>query len=343
MSYPRRLLVSRLSAMGDVAMTLPVLIELNRSYPDVEVFMLSQKRFEPLFKSLDFVTFIEADIYGRHKGPAGLYRLSRAINKLRIDAHADFHDVLRTKVLRKLVSAFKNAYINKGRSEKKRLISDPGFFKPLKHTTQRYLDVLIELGYNLNLGNSNFLNRIEPSEEILKFIRDQDKPIIGFAPFAAHRTKALSNKKAKSIVKELNRSLDATIVLIGGGEKEKKKLQIVAGTSSNVLNMAGRFDFEQELNLISNLDLMIAMDSGNGHLASIYGVPVITAWGNTHPYAGFAPYAQPEQNQLCVDRTKYPLVPTSVFGNKKVKGYIKICDCISTVSIVERSKQLLKS
>ncbi|HBC05033.1 MAG TPA: ADP-heptose--LPS heptosyltransferase RfaF, partial [Aequorivita sp.] len=51
----------------------------------------------------------------------------------------------------------------------------------------------------------------------------------------------------------------------------------------------GKLTFEEELALISNLDLMLSMDSGNGHLAAMYGVPVVTLWGVTHPYAGFVP------------------------------------------------------
>ena len=58
------------------------------------------------------------------------------------------------------------------------------------------------------------------------------------------------------------------------------------------------------------------MDSGNGHLAAMYGIPVITVWGVTHPYAGFAPFLQPEENSITADREQFPLIPTSVYGNK---------------------------
>lgn len=66
---------------------------------------------------------------------------------------------------------------------------------------------------------------------------------------------------------------------------------------------------------------MLSMDSGNGHLAVMYGVPVISLWGVTHPYAGFAPFDQAPENNLVADRTKYPLIPTSIYGNKFPEGY----------------------
>jgi ADP-heptose:LPS heptosyltransferase len=88
---------------------------------------------------------------------------------------------------------------------------------------------------------------------------------------------------------------------------------------------------------------MIAMDSGNGHLAALYGVPVITLWGNTHPYAGFAPYAQPQENQLTANREQFPLLPTSIFGDKIVAGYENVTDTIEIKAVIERLKVVLDS
>ena len=57
------------------------------------------------------------------------------------------------------------------------------------------------------------------------------------------------------------------------------------------------------------------------HFASLVGTPVISIWGATHPYAGFAPFNQPAENALVSDRNQFPKLPTSVYGNKKVEGY----------------------
>lgn len=85
--------------------------------------------------------------------------------------------------------------------------------------------------------------------------------------------------------------------------------------------MAGKLNFHEELQLISNLDIMLSMDSGNAHIAAMLGVKVITLWGATHPFAGFKPFNQLLENCLVSDRVKYPLLPTSVYGNKIVPGY----------------------
>ena len=105
--------------------------------------------------------------------------------------------------------------------------------------------------------------------------------------------------------------------------------------------MVGKLSFKQELELISHLDIMIGMDSGNAHLSAMYGIPTITLWGVTHPYAGFYPYDQPKENALLADRTLYPFIPTSVYGKKYPKGYEKAIETISVEMILNKVEQIL--
>jgi ADP-heptose:LPS heptosyltransferase len=78
---------------------------------------------------------------------------------------------------------------------------------------------------------------------------------------------------------------------------------------------------EEEIQLMSHLKLMISMDSGNAHMAAMMGVKVITLWGVTHPFAGFKPFNQPFSNCLLSDRSAFPLIPTSIYGNIYPKNY----------------------
>jgi ADP-heptose:LPS heptosyltransferase len=87
---------------------------------------------------------------------------------------------------------------------------------------------------------------------------------------------------------------------------------------------------------------MLSMDSGNAHIAAMLGVKVITLWGATHPYAGFKPFNQPLENCLVSDREKYPLLPTSVYGNRKVQGYENAMRTISVEKIVNSIQSQLE-
>ena len=79
---------------------------------------------------------------------------------------------------------------------------------------------------------------------------------------------------------------------------------------------------------------MLAMDSGNAHIAAMYGIQVVTIWGVTHPYAGFTAFNTPLKNHLVPDRTIYPKIPTSIYGNKYPLNYKNAAGNIEVKTIV---------
>tara|TARA_B110000259_G_scaffold130102_1_gene146789 strand:- start:834 stop:1160 length:327 start_codon:yes stop_codon:yes gene_type:complete len=102
-----------------------------------------------------------------------------------------------------------------------------------------------------------------------------------------------------------------------------------------VFSVAAKFSLEHELDIISNLKVMLSMDSSNGHMAAMLGVNVVTLWGVTHPYAGFAPFNQDVTNNLLADRFKYPKIPTSIYGNTFPEGYELAIETIPVKSVLE--------
>ncbi len=146
----------------------------------------------------------------------------------------------------------------------------------------------------------------------------------------------------QKVIDALASHKNSTIFLFGGGQKEKEQLQLLVGNKTNVLNIAGKIPFQEELNLISNLDVMLSMDSGNGHIAAMLGIPVVTLWGATHPFAGFLPFNQTMDKALVSDRNQYPNLPTSVYGNKKVAGYENAMRTILPEQVVARIEEVLK-
>lgn len=118
-----RIGVIRLSAMGDVAMTLPVLKCLLDSQPDVAITLVTRPFFKPLFSSLERVRIFEVDLDRRHKGLPGLLRLFADLKKEKLTAWADLHQVMRSWVISGLfiLSGTKTRLIDKGRREKKKL------------------------------------------------------------------------------------------------------------------------------------------------------------------------------------------------------------------------------
>lgn len=344
MSKPKHILVIRLSAMGDVAMTVPVLRAFSLQYPDVRITVVSRPFFAPFFKEIPNVNFFGVDLKKRHKGFLGLLRLFSDLRKLKIDAVADLHNVLRSKVIRALfaLSGKKVAATNKGRAEKKALTNLTNkVFAPVKSMFERHTDTLKQLGFSVDLSDPHFPEKAILSEEILSITGNKNQKWIGIAPFAQYESKVYPKDLMQQVIDGLAENRSNKIFLFGGGDVEIKKLNQLKSQHDNVVVVAGQFKFQQELDLISNLDLMLSMDSGNAHIAAMLGVKVITLWGATHPYAGFKPFHQPDDFCLTSDREKFPFLPTSIYGNKKVEGYEDVMRTIQPEVVIDKIKKEL--
>lgn len=343
MKTPKHILVLRLSALGDVAMTVPVLRVVSQTYPGIRFTVVSRPVFKPLFDDIPNLTFEEADVYGKHKGP-GLLRLANKVRRSGIDAVADLHNVIRSKVITNylMTRGIKTATIDKGRKEKKALTRKKNKeFKVLKTTHQRYADVFNRLGLPIELSQHRFPERRPLSPRLLSLIGQDPKKCIGIAPFAAYQSKTYPFEAMKEVIKALDAGSKYRIFLFGGGDHEIDILREAELEFNSATNIAGTLTFEEELSLISNLDLMVSMDSGNGHLAAMLGIPVVTIWGVTHPHAGFTPFAQPAENSLLPDREAFPMIPTSVYGNKYPKGYDTAIASISPEGVTEKILNLI--
>jgi ADP-heptose:LPS heptosyltransferase len=330
--------------MGDVAMTVPILNALVKQHANLRIIMLTKKPFEPLFESIPNLDVFVADVNGRHKGLKGLWKLHRELMEYPISAVADLHNVLRSNILKRYFGLAKVpvVQINKGRREKKALTASRNkVFRPLKSTFQRYCEVFESLGFPLELSTVRPLKQKALSEKTLALIGQNNQKWIGIAPFAAFSGKTYPYQLMEVVIQQLDNTDKYKIFLFGGGEEEKTQLKQTADKCKNVVNMAGVVALSQELELISHLDLMISMDSANAHLSAMYGIPTITLWGVTHPYAGFYPFGQDPDYALTSDRSLYPLIPTSVYGKKVPRGYERVMDTIRPEQVLSRVHSIL--
>lgn len=344
MSGTKHILVIRLSAMGDVAMTVPLLRALVAQYPNVKVTVLTRAFFTPFFDGIPNVSVYPTDVAGKHKGFFGLLKLFCELKKLNIDAVADLHNVLRSKIVTKLFSlnGKPTATTDKARDEKKALTrAENKIFRQLRPIVVRHLDTFKKLGFPIDLSNPAFPDQQPLLVEVLAIAGTKSGKWIGIAPFAQHQGKVYPQDLMQEVIDRLAENPNYTLFLFGGGAAETAQLEAFAKGRKNIIVTAGKLKLAQELNLISHLDLMLSMDSGNAHMAAMLGVKVITLWGATHPFAGFAPFGQPADCTLTSDREKYPLLPTSIYGNKIVEGYEDAMRTILPETVVAKVREVV--
>lgn len=338
------ILVIRLSAMGDVAMTVPVIRAFTEQHPTVKITFLSKAFLKPLFDDIENVTFYAADVNNEHKGVFGLHKLFKELKQLNITHIADLHNVLRSKILRSFFKFSKRsiAVINKGRAEKKALTrTENKIFKQLKTSHQRYADVFDKLGYKIDIENPTILEKPSLINKVAAITNNTKGKRIGIAPFAAFDPKMYPIDLMKKVIVELSKN--HAVFLFGGGNPEIKILTKIEKEITNCISVAGKLNLTEELNLIAHLDCMLAMDSGNAHFAAMQQTPTITLWGGTHPFAGFAPFNQPKNYCLLPNLEKYPNIPCSIYGNKNCDGYEDVMRTITPNTVINKIESILNS
>jgi len=314
-----RILIIRLSAIGDVAMTIPIIHSLATQYPQHQITVLSKANMAALFKQMpQNVAFKGIDPKNAHKGILGLNRLYKELKAESYDYIADFHDVLRTKYLRMLfyLNGKRIAHIHKGRTEKKAL-TRATHKKNIQLPTSfdRYAEVLKKLDLPVNVTFTSIYKEGKGNIESLQYLTGNKEQLkwIGIAPFATHEGKIYPIEKMKQVIAALSSEENVKIFLFGGGKKETEILTEWEKQYQSTVCIAGKLTWDTELALISHLDVMLSMDSSNMHLASMVGTPVISIWGATHPHAGFMGW---KQSAAHVIQTDLPCRPCSIFGNK---------------------------
>jgi ADP-heptose:LPS heptosyltransferase len=311
-----RLLIIRTSAMGDVALTTPVLKGMRQQYPDVELVLLTRSSFKPFFSSVAGLELFFPDLKERHKGLPGLIRLFKDINRQsEIDYVIDLHDVLRSKILRFFfrLTGVPVAVIDKGRRDKKSVIKGREKIR-LKHSVERYSDVFARAGFPVTMPEGPWI--YPSSEALLKAgkMTDMHAEInIGVAPYAKHKLKMWPEDSMVRLLGLIAENHKSRFWLFGGKEESERIAAFQAKIPGSV-NLVGTVSLDEELALMSKLDLMIAMDSSNMHMAALVGTKVISIWGGTDPLSGFGAWMQPDDYSLSIPVGDLTCRPCTTYG-----------------------------
>lgn len=332
------ILVIRLSALGDVVMTIPVIYPVCRAYPDCKFTLLTSSAARQLFVDApENLDIIPVDTKRQYRGIRGMLKLFAGIRGRHFDAVADLHDVLRSKLLRLLFSltGVRTAHIDKGRKEKRRLVNhEEGGFVQLKTSFSRYAEVFENLGLRYPGSFSPVgTDCCEPLPDRLVRGSSDTRHWIGIAPVSKHKGKNYPAEKMEEVVKLLSDKGNYRIFLLGS-PLEKDLFDRWCAKYGNVSSLAAeRLGFAREMRFIRQLDLLVSMDSANMHIAATVGTPVLSIWGATHPYAGFLGWNLGDESVLQLD---LPCRPCSIFGNLPCRKGTYECLDIPPETVAER-------
>ncbi|UFH53367.1 glycosyltransferase family 9 protein [Spirosoma sp. KNUC1025] len=347
----KQLILLRFSAMGDVALLAPVVQAFTVRYPDVRITLVTRQKFAVFFENFPNVRVVGADFDGRHKGFNGLVKLFNELRSLgTYSILVDAHQNLRSAVLKALfrLVGVPSVTMDKGRAEKKALTrKENKVRRRLPHSVERYAYTFDWAGYALEPTRPfQFPTAESSNDDLADFLSRQsipsDTPWLGIAPFAQHAQKMWPFERFAPLLEQLYAQQPLTIFLFGGGASEIALLDTLRQRFPQVILVAGKLSLATELALISRLNGMLCMDSGNMHLAALSGVPVLSVWGATHPDAGFGPWGQGEEAILQISTDVLTCRPCSVFGNKPCwRGDLACLNDISVERVAESVQKML--
>lgn len=323
------LLILRLSALGDVAMTLPAIYSLARAYPHLRITVATRPFFARLFINRpENVELFEVDTRGDHHGTKGLLRLTAQLRALRPTHVADLHDLLRSRVIRTALAATGAVtdVVRKQRSQRKHLT----VHKSREFTVnfvQRYADVFARLGFPVEL---TFRSLFEGTP-----LDSVQRSGVGLAPFARYATKTYPPELMEQVARQLT-DAGHRVYLFGAPGPEKQTLQRWQARNPALTVVAGTLAIEQELELMARLQVMVSMDSANMHLASLVATPVVSVWGSTLPQCGFMGYRQSIDNAVALD---LPCQPCSIAGLEECP--LGHTDCLRRLPPTRLTAQIL--
>lgn len=333
-------------------MTVPIVSSVARRYPDVRFTVLSRPFARPFFEGLaPNVFFMGADVKGEYRGIRGLNKLYRRLEAKNFTAIADLHNVLRSKYLRMrfflgFADNCKISHLVKHRGARRRLCAYNNKVRvQLPTSFDGYRAVFARLGYPVE---PQFTSLLPPGGAELRLLppafaapKNDGERWIGIAPFAAHKWKVYPLNRMEEVVRILTtRHPKARIFFFGGGDDEMRWFADMSQRYPSCTVASGSLGgIRGELVLMSHLDVMLSMDSANMHMAAIAGCRVVSVWGATHPFAGFAPWGQSPDD---IVQTDLPCRPCSVYGNKECRrGDFACMYGIKPSTIVERLEKYL--
>ena len=316
----RNVLVMRLSVLGNVAMTIPVLYPVCKANPDTRFIMLTKKWPASMFHDRPAnLKVVDFDVNENHSGLIGLLKLSSQLHRLYdIDAVADLHNVKGTWVIDVYMKA-KGAKIARLDREKpkRRALVNHKTNEPVTPIHERYRNVFRQLGFE---APDNFKRLYEgrdwPESPIVPK-KEPGQRWIAISPFSSHRQKAYPLDLMEQVIAELTKRDNYYIFLMGGGKAEKIALRPIVRKYKNVISMAEiKHKFIDEYALLAKCELMLTMESANMHLASLVDTQAMTIWGPTSPACGYLGYNQVVEDDIQLDM---PCRPCSITGDKPCK------------------------
>ncbi len=332
----RKILIIRLSSIGDIVLATPLVRVLRKKFQDSQIDFIVKKEFSALLRYNPYITnLIELDT---SKGFKELLRLKRKILAEKYDLIIDIHNNLRSIFLRTFSGA-KVLKVNKRVFKRFLLVKFKiNLYKNAIPVAERYIETVTRF----SIKNDNQGLDIFVPAEIIGVAKDKinfssENFYIAIAPSAKHETKRWPVERFAKLADELIEKFNAKIILLGGAEDIEICSKLKSMTQGEIINLCGKTTLLESAGVLSLCKLLVTNDSGLMHIASALKIKVVAIFGSTVKEFGFFPYGtksivveKPISCRPCshIGRSKCPKGHFNCMLSIQVDDVFKACEKI---------------
>ncbi len=292
-----KILFVRLSSIGDVLLTTPVIKTVRNKYPDAFLAYLVEDKSEEMVRSNPYlnevIVFNKSEfklIYKKHgifQAFKYIWQFIKKLKKEEFDLVIDLHSIFRSGLMAFFTFASDKIGINK------QLISIVYTSKtePREdlHVVEENLNLLKLIGIKPEEFKREFLLSTNISDEsnVKKLLKtnglNNTKKNIILNPATSRKNKNWDEGNFALVGDWINNNLNANVILIGGPDDLKKCSRVINFMNSLAFNFAGKTTLKELVELLKKSDLLITGDTGTMHIAVAVNTLQIALFGPTKP------------------------------------------------------------
>jgi lipopolysaccharide heptosyltransferase I len=284
-----KILIVKLSSIGDVVHTLPSLCALRSAYPTAEIDWLVEEEARDIIKGNAMINnAVVVKRRGFLKDPGRTWRIARGLKARGYDIVIDFQGLFKSGIWVYFSGARRRIGFDKGREFSNIFLNDKiNPYDPDKHAVDRYLQLARYAGGKVEEVRFPFTFSEGEKERVSGLLKEgdikKDEGFVILSPGARWETKLWGAKRFAELAEEINKRVGLKVVLVGS-EADRGLLHEIASRANSVINLGGRTTLKELTFLMKRSLLVISVDSGPMHIASAVGTPVVALFGPTAPW-----------------------------------------------------------
>jgi ADP-heptose:LPS heptosyltransferase len=279
-----KFLIIRLSSIGDIVLTTPVVRCLKNQVEDTEIHYLTKSIFSQVIQNNPYIDKI-------HLFENNLSQIIKLLRNEHFDYIIDLHHNLRSFIIKNRLNVLSFSF-KKLNFQKWLMVQWKINKLPNLHIVDRYLETIALFDVSNDNRGLDFFISPEYNNVTHTLPPLFQTGYIGYVIGAKHATKQLPLEK----MIDLCRKLQHPIVLLGGSEDMKTGNQLVSVLGITVFNACGKYNLQQSAALVRDSKVIITHDTGLMHIAAAFKKPILSIWGNTIPEFGMYPYSPGGEN-----------------------------------------------